>query len=388
MAIIKNEDIIIFGRPGYNTLGLIRCLQRDGINFFLLIVQFNSLYATLLSKGVNRYKIVKTEEEGIDFLLKMADSCKRVIIPTSDKVELLLDKNFDLLKENYFFPNAGTSGRVAFCMDKYVMLGYAKQNDIIIPYTCVYNIDDELPNNIVFPCLIKPKTSCNGSKADIAICETRDELVCALRKSKVTQSFLIQEYVKKDYDILVIGCRLQSSGKVVYQGVFKKERWSEVGGDGSFGLIDANVSNYVDVDKLTKFLVDLDYFGPFSLEFGCTNGKLYFFEINMRNDGTSHYFAKLGTNVALLWALDALGMDVSSKKYYKGEMFFIDEIGDVVNVFTTKLKFKDWIRDFRRAKVYKYFDKSDILPFLFLFPRRFLKTIWLILKKGNNEYEK
>lgn len=382
MQMNKNQyNVIVFGRSGYNTLGVMRSFHQYGITPFLLIVKSVQLRSTICSNTVKEYKIVDSEEQGVQFLLeRQGFVCgKTVIIPTSDKVESELDKAFDVLKEHYIFPNAKIAGRVSHFMNKDVTTAIAAKYGIKVPQTYCISSVNEIPSTLLFPCLIKPQKSIDGSKSEIRICDTKEELIRSIDTS-LKHKFLVQEYIQKDFDILLNGCRLLSNGETILQGIFKKFRWSSNGGDGSWGVITSDIEKYIDRNNVESFLRELDYYGPFSMEFGVKDNVPYFFEINLRNDGTSHYFNLLGCHIAVYWSMDALARIMGIKPLEnKIEYSFISEFDDFINIFTSNLTLKKWFSDLKNAKIYKYYDRHDNFPFFRFAPRRIVKSFYTIL---------
>lgn len=379
-----NYQVIVFGGAGYNTLGVLRSFKKKSITPFLLIIKSVQLKATISSKAVKDFKIVNTAEEGVQFLLEgynVYGNNTPVIIPTSDKAESALDNAYRLLSGKYIFPNAQEEGRVTYLMNKQLMTRIAEKHGIYVPKTFCISSEKSIPDAIPYPCFVKPLKSIAGSKGDIKICHTKEELISVIAASN-GRSYLVQQYIRKDFDILLNGCRQISNGRVIFQGIFKKYRWSENGGDGSWGIITSNISEYINQKDIESFMSELNYYGPFSIEFGVKDDIPYFFEINLRNDGTSHYFNLLNDHISYLWYLDAINhqvFDLSSKGVI--EYTFIDELGDFINIFTTNLTLKQWLWDMKDAKIYKYFDKKDKLPFFRMLPRRILKVIYLIIFK-------
>lgn len=376
-------EVVVFGKAGYNTLGVLRSFKKQNIDTFLLLIHSKQMKTILCSNAITRFKIVTSEEEGVNFLLNYYsnEEGKTVIIPTSDSAESILDWHYHELINRYYFPNCGKVGQVNLIMDKKIMTDYAKENNIAVPYSVHYSKSEIIPDYIPYPCIIKPQKSIMGSKADIRVCRNQRELERAIQDAYSTHSFLIQQYILKEYDILLIGCRLNSTGQVFLPGIFKKYRWISNGEDGSWGIITSHIEQYFNKENIIGFLNDLNYFGPFSIEFGVMDNIPYFFEINLRNDGTSHYFNKLQVDIPYIWSLDCMGKDVTSLcSPLDIDYYFIDEFGDFLNVFTTKLTIKKWVKDLRKATAFKYYSESDSKPFWRMLPRRVGKTIYLIFK--------
>ena len=373
-------DVVVFGKDRYNTLGVIRSLGRYGIPVFLLLKKTATPSYCRLSKYVAKIKRVDTVDEGIRFLLNdynSEDKSKTVIIPTSDSIVSRLDFYYDDLSNKFIFPNAGKKGSLVDIMDKAKMTEIASKSGLSTPITIAYSCGDELPENIPFPCLTKPAKSIEGSKAEIKVCNTVAELDAATSQQKKGHKLLLQQYIRKEYDVLLLGSRCPN-GKIFLSGVFKKERWISMGNDGSFGLITTDYAQWFKKTTVERFLENLNYVGPFSIECGVEKEVPYFYEINLRNDGTSHYFDKTGFCNVYAWVMECLNNTVE----YSGEgsYFFVDEFGDFLNVITHQCTFKQWRHDKKKAIVYKYKNADDNKPMFVIFPYMLAQTIKNIVK--------
>ena len=90
------------------------------------------------------------------------------------------------------------------------------------------------------------------------------------------------------------------------------------------------------------------------------DGKAYFFEINLRNDETSHYFYQAGANIPLAYVYSSAGLDYSViPSKVNSKQWFIDELFDIENVILGKIKKKTWKRDMNEATIFKYYDKEE-----------------------------
>ena len=153
------------------------------------------------------------------------------------------------------------------------------------------------------------------------------------------------------------------------------------GDDASMGVITTDVEQFIDIDNIIEFVNSLEYYGPFSIEFGVMDGIPYFYEINMRNDGTSHYFNKANINIPYLWVLDSYGIDIEDYCDFNDEdYYFIDELGDYLNIATNNTSIKQWYKDLRSAEVYKYFNRNDLKPFFLVLPKMFLLSVYKMIK--------
>lgn len=374
------KGLIIIGCNDYNTLGCVRCFWQKSVDNTLLLVSCEKRNMILKSKAVKDYVVVTTEEEAMRWLLNHANEANgAVLLPTSDKAESLMDLHSEELGKFYSFPHAKHQGDITRMMDKDVQVEMAQKAGLNVPTTAYYQRGDSIPEGIAYPAIVKQERSTEGRKRKMLVCNEENDLMNAVEHLPETNDFLIQQYVRRNYELLLIGCRL-SDGRVWMPAVFKKERWMLKGGDGSYGIISTKVNNFFQqIGEVKRLLEDMDYYGPFSIEFGVEQGKPYFYEVNMRNDGTSHYYYSLGVNVPYIYYLDRTGnLKESDLEVQDAEHFFIDEFGDMRNLFHG-LSLPRWISDLRKAKAFKYYWKGDNRPFRAQAPRSIVGSIYKML---------
>ena len=360
------KQVVVFGKDSYNTLGLIRSLGQNNVPVFLLLQKSSVPEYCIHSKYVIAYKKVNNVECGINYLkteYPTESSTKTIIIPTSDLIASELDKNYSELSSKFIFPNVG--GNLSKIMDKGLMTKLAKESGLPVPQTTEYSCGESLPDNMVYPCMVKPAKSIAGSKEEMRVCNNREELYKAVSYQEKGHQLLLQQYIRKEYDLLLLGSRCPN-GKVFLSGVFKKLRWFSMGNDGSYGLITTNYEQWFNRCNIEEFLKKLNYIGPFSIEFGVEHGIPYFYEINLRNDGTSHYFDKTGFCNAYAWVMECTGHEVDYNG--NGEYWFIDEFGDFMNVVAKVITYRQWRQDKKKAVAFKYKNPNDKKPLLIIRP--------------------
>jgi predicted ATP-grasp superfamily ATP-dependent carboligase len=170
-------------------------------------------------------------------------------------------------------------------------------------------------------------------------------------------------------------------GNTVFAGAFIRDRWAD-SGSSSHGYFTENVPQCADTSKICEFLERINYHGLFSVEYGLYNDKAYFFEINLRNDGTSHYFFQAGANIPLAYVYSSAGLDYSHiPTKVNDEKWFIDEIFDVENVILRKITKKTWKKDMEEATVFKYYDEEDVIPYKMVKKGRLKQIIQDIILK-------
>lgn len=369
-----NPDFILFGSGNYNSLGVLHCMAAEGIDVFLLLVGSgrNIFQGEVIrfSKFARHYHLVENEEEGFLWLQSHQQDFPKgtLVYPSSDAAESLLDLHYHELMRHFVFPNAGSQGEVTRLMEK------DRQTDManlagIRTLQSLYTTDSNFEaDSVAFPCMVKPLKSIAGSKGDMKVCHNPRELRKALGSARHTRDFIVQQYIQNEADLLFLGIRFQD-GTVHIPAVIKKPGVSSTG-EYTHAVVSTNVTECLpELENVRQYLNNLGFTGPFSIEFGLEKGKNYFFEINLRNDGTSHYPLAAGINIPYLWYLSCKGeLRNEDLNHQHAEYEMIDEIFDIRRVLSREQTLSQWYRRLRSAKAYRYYVTSDLLPTLMLFP--------------------
>lgn len=359
-------QVIVWGVDDYNTLGLLRQINVDYVDCHFL-VHGRRKYCATISNCCKSFSVAKTIELGLNFL-KTKTSSKRedkiVLITNSDIIAEIIDDNKDWLNESYYLMGIKKSKLLSSVMDKNVMCKIAQQCGIEVPLSKEINYNTIIDEEITYPCILKPAKKLPNvpSNFKTKICANETELKETLQNLNKNGVYIIQKYIDKEKDVLIYGCRF-NNGEIVLAGSFVKDRWYN-NADGSHGIIMKEIYQCVDTNAIRLFLQRIDYYGLFSFEYGIENSKSYFYEVNLRNDGTSHYFWQAGANLPLAWILDCYGSGKEKTLYVNTSAFFIDEIDDYDNVRKGVITKDIWKSDYKRASIYKYYSLSDKKPYL------------------------
>ncbi len=377
-------DFILFGEGNYNTLGVLHQLGELGIDPVLLIIgkakDRGNGYIIGYSKFARRIVEVSSAEKGLEWLSDNRGQFANgtIIYPTADTTEMLLDGNLDNLSATYVFPNAGRQGEVTRLMDKELQTELARRAGLRIITSQFTTSPEFLFDKVTYPCMAKPLNSTNGSKGDMKICDNEKELRHALASGKQTRDFIVQQYIRNEADLLFLGVAF-ANGDIWLPAVVVKPGVSPIG-EYTHAVISTDVEKYLpEIETVRAFVRSTNYQGPFSIEFGLERGKNYFFEINLRNDGTSHYPLAAGVNIAGAYIDGSMPGPVPTCVY---EM--IDEVGDLRRVLNREISFGKWLKTFRNAGSYRFYNKGDrrLIPSLTLmFLNRTFGKFLRILKK-------
>lgn len=385
---MNKPDFLLFGEGNYNTLGVLHELGAIGIDPMLLIIgksmDWKSGNIIGYSKFARRVVEVDNVEAGLAWIKEHFDAFidGTIIYPTSDITEMLLDKNYDNLSLRFKFPNAGREGAVSRLMDKKLQSELARLSGLRILESQFTTSSDFSFDKVKYPCMVKPLNSTAGSKGDMRVCENEVALREALQNGKHTHQFVVQQYIRNEADLLFLGVSF-SDGQIWIPAVVIKPGVSPTG-EYTHAIVSTDVGKYLpEVNEVRDFVKSTGYVGPFSIEFGVERGKNYFFEINLRNDGTSHYPLAAGVNIAQAY-IQGAPTSVSISEY---EM--IDEVGDLRRVLSRDIGLIQWIRSILNAGTYRFYTKGDIrliIPLIKMFTARTAVKILKTFKIKHNKY--
>jgi D-aspartate ligase len=368
------NKVIVIGENHYNTLGVIRSLGEAGISVYLILISEKEDYVSK-SKYIRRvWRINKSDKTIIDILENnfISEEYKPIIIPTSDSIMMAIDNNLNMLRKRYIVPNASdTEGRVAYLMNKRIMNEIAYESGLITPKSWEVMLDNQvilIPDEIVYPCIVKPLSSIDGKKEDIVICQDELEFRYSLSNLKKDyNSVLVQEYLAGSDSrmIEIIGCTTVDGKGIIIPAVIEKVReYPLMAGSTSYALVVKN-SKYVDYKGVYSFLEKLNFAGIFDIEFKYVNGKTYFIEINFRNGAPGYALTKAGINIPYIWCWEASGGDIDNMQKEIGDKFnLMMEVRDIRHVFNRDLKLTSWIRDLLRTKAFLFVNLKDMRPFI------------------------
>lgn len=359
----QTNKIIIWGRDNFNTLGLLRQLSGEGRSLFFLMWD-NPTGCASASKFFGEHAVVESLDDGYEYLLThfKDEPVKPVLFTPSDEIIEYVDQHRLELQKSIIVPGTRQPGLLTKVDDKNTMTELAARLGFLIPASIICRWDTDI-SGVKYPCILKPAHTTVGYKNEFKylICKNEKELQNALKYVRRKSEFILQQYIPKESVALVYGARM-NNGKVRNAGVLIKDRFI-ASGDGSHGLLTTEYPSGIDMNQINAFLEEIDYCGLFSFEYGLYEGNAYFFEVNLRNDGTSHYFYQAGANIPLAWYNSMVGDDdVSVGTSVIKNVWFIDEVFDVTNVWNRTISRKQWKKERAEATIFKYYDADDKKP--------------------------
>lgn len=304
-----NTPIIVIGGTHHNTLGVIRALGQQGLkhNIYLILKGDNNSFVSkskyLLKQNITLIDDTSEIIPHINKILKIINyKIKPVVIACGDVYIAELDRNYNILKDIVYVPNASQSqGNINKLLDKAEQARIASEVGLLTPAYKVMTVG-ELDTISSFPCIIKPIDSTRGSKNDIEICKTKEDCE-KYKKTQINQDYIrVEKYIEKILEFQLIGCALPQDIIIPgYTNIIRQPQNTNTGYLLYSPINDGVVSPDL-ISKVKEFIRYIGYNGLFSVEFIRDHHKKdYFLEINMRNDGNAYCVTSTGINLPYLW---------------------------------------------------------------------------------------
>lgn len=178
----------------------------------------------------------------------------------------------------------------------------------------------------------------------------------------------VQEFIEKEYEIMLLGCSLYGGNRVFCPVANKKIRhYPPTIGAGCYSIsIDVAKSKELQqlADKFSIYMKDIEYTGNFPAEFLYSGGTYYFLEINLRNDGTSWLSTCSGYNLPDMVCRSFFDDNVLIGQYSFRPMYYMNILSDFCYVWNGSISFYRWIKQFGKNTCYSNYNSRDRKPFL------------------------
>ena len=369
-------NAIVFGADHYNTLWSVRTLGMAGIKVTLIILADNIQKSFVAkSKYVTFFYQLYNNQEVIELLKSLDYNTGKIpLYSTGDKYASLIDKHYSELSNKYFLFNCGDKqGGIVHWMNKKAMTEEAKKCGFLVPWTKHVSLNDnETYQDLKYPCIIKPLISAEASKLNFRICNDEAEVQKAILDIKENcTDILVQEFIKPDYELSIIGMRHRKTNTILIPGLIHKlatcTSYYNLGMTTKAYLDSEEMNQYLDKKVISSFLRNIDYDGLFSIEFFVKGSNVYFLEINMRHDGNLFLYTSSGVNLPYIWGMMSLGEKIEDKDMMmkRKRTYGIIEISFI--------KYSNWfqpitiLKDWWKTDCYSIFSWKDIKPFFYKF---------------------
>ena len=367
---MKN-NVLVIGGGHHNTLGVVRSLGRKGYQIELILIDEKQRSFVSASKYVSVCHTLFDIKQLAAFLLyrhPTKDGSKEIVISCADAVTEHLNLHTDALSKRYILPGNPLQGAMAKLMDKTTMIKMVAKHQIEAPE--VWKIPEDY-DKVSFPCLTKALVSSHGGKQDIVICKSKSELDAFLKENK--DEIFVQSYIIKKEEVQFIGCSINGGEDIVIPGMTKILRSQPNTNTGflEYGLIDPFYDDTVASAK--EYIRECNYSGLFSIEFlRSQDDRIYFLEINFRNDGNAICVTEAGINLPLIWVKACLGEDYHDEVKQPKCLMVMPEFQDFKLVLQRKISLGKWLKDLIRTDSFMVYAKNDKRPFFQFILNKFI----------------
>lgn len=367
MSVGEKPLVIVLSRNYSTGLGIIRSLGAAGYTVDMIAStkkKGSSIIASCSRYVRNSVEVISPKIQGdsgsglIKALMKYdnKDKGKTVLFPADDFTASVVDLNRDILKENFVIPSIRREDTesIVSMMDKTVQGEMARRAGIMTPLEWIIPLQGEIviPEDVVFPCFIKPLQSITGHKTEMAVCHSRQELEKHLEQMRAfycDRSVLVQEYlhIDKEYDLSGV-CLDQ---EVIIPALIEKTRVArhELGVTMSGKMVPADVLGDT-INKIINLMKQFRYTGMFDLELNLCNGRLYFNEVNLRSGGPNFSYFLNGVNLPDIYVRAVTGIPRSPESERMnafGRTFVYEKVAweDYINGYMSRQELKVCIND-------------------------------------------
>lgn len=363
-------NTIVLGTNHYNTLGLLWSLGEAGHKITLLIYESKNLYVTK-SKYITKTIIIHEGDNVVELIKRVASEMneKPVVLVSNDVDATLLNDHYEELVDCCYFEGGRPDGSVNKYRDKDTGNELALRCGFTLPKNQVIKSSQELNvEGFNYPVLVKANNSVHGGKDAMKKCDTKQEAIKFVNELPSDYyPVQVQEFIVKDYEIMLLGCSLYRGKRVFCPIANKKIRqFPKEVGLGSWSE-SVEVAGNEDLEqlaqKVSQYMQEIEYTGNFSAEFLYCKGNYYFLEINLRNDGTSWLSTSSGYNLPDMVCRSFVDNNVSLDGRTFKKKNYMNIYADVQYVRDGSIKLHRWLKQFNRHTCYSNYNKRDRRPF-------------------------
>lgn len=384
------KKAIVLGNDHTNSMGVVQSLGLEG--FYVIAFVWGVKTGLLRSSCYTKEIHCASNAQGcIDSMLNLFGRNSELIpiIPCCDTAALILEENKERLVGHFLFGYVQGDYTIKQLQEKDLQVKLAAQSGFNVPKSIEITHIEEIDMLVTFeaPYLIKPLMSIEGAKSDIMVCNTIEELK---EKTKTvllhTPRLLLQQYIDKDYEFSILGCAKKGGEVLIPAKEIKLTIFPPKTGLESKAIM-AELTEESLITAINNIIKTIGYTGIFSVELmhNTKDGKFYFTEINLRNDGAQPFVRKYGYNLPLIHVNDLLGLPMQLPKKTNPGMY-LWEMHHFLAFRQHHISFKSWVFEMIKANGFLLTCKQDYRPFFKQFENKLRYTIRR--KNKTSEYYK
>ena len=326
------------GQAGF-TVDMAASMPKPGESDFAAASKYVRRSAETVCKSVKLADDPGLLESILSFKDADSGANKPVLFPTDDYTASFIDRHRDDLTEFFILPFAGngSAGNITALMSKELQNRLASEAGLLCPREWKVSLEPPvvLPEDITYPCFVKPLDSVSGFKKEMAKCSSEEELsshLSRLQAKNPDRSMLVQEFLDITQEIDLSGVCIEGedgSPEVLIPAIIRKSHIAEYerGVTMAGTICPAEELGESTLQSLQQLLISSGYRGIFDLELNFANGKLWFGELNLRSGGPNYSYFLSGINLPAIAVKDLLDMPVSEgdKKVSRYGISFVYE---------------------------------------------------------------
>ncbi len=360
---------VVVGLYGANPLGIVRSLGIEEIP--VIGVHYENKYPhAKYSKYLENHHIVEGEEAAIQKLVDIGKTFdeKSVLFATGDTRVLLLEDNKEILSEFYHVPLV-SKRNIRDIIDKHAVLSVGKEAGFLVPRSTY--LSDLLNNSteISFPILLKPLNSTIGTKDDMVLVQTKDELNKKIKTlNKDVSKIIAEEYIKGPItNHFEVHTYLSSEGPLI-GGMLQRLKEYHVGKDAKEGFM--NKSTWIDalVHPSLKLTESLKFNGAIDINLirDEDSGQFYFIEANLRTSSNLILDTMAGLNLPAIIYHDLTGNNFSKYVHtdYRKDVFWMYDHRILSELEHGNITLEEIAPYFMQDHVCAFYDKNDSIPYI------------------------
>ena len=381
---------IVLGNDHTNSIGLIHSLGRCGI-YTIVVVWGRKTGMVPSSKYVSEFYSAATPQACMELIINRFTQTKDkfVVFPGCDGAAVVLEEYREKLSSNFLFQHVKGRYTLKELDNKKLQVVIAEKSGFRTPKSWDLASPNDIPADILFPCIIKSLVAMEGSKSDLLVCNDLGQLQknLALVLSR-TPRVQVQQYIAKDFDFDVMGCRF-SDGEIYIPVCLKKLGIYPP----KVGLATVSETTIVPdeiFEAASKYIKEVDYYGIFDFEYmhSATDDNNYFIECNLRNSGSNAFAHRAGYNLPLYHFKD-MTRTLDKKEINRNPIdtkHYIREMNLFMAWRAKHMSFKVFIKEWKRSDGNLTYYRDDKRPFY----KEFEPIIkgFLRIDKARTEYYK
>lgn len=383
---MKEVKVVVLGNDHTNSLGVAQSLGCAG--FYVVAAVWGCKTGMVAASQYVKEIITANTPQGC--IYRIINNIPQEVYPIPiiaccDNAAVALEENRDILTPRFMFEYTTGPYSIRQLGVKELQVNLAQRCGFEVPQSQMIESIAELGEGVSFnpPYIIKSLVSMEGSKGDLIVCRTLEQLQeQASKVLKRTPRILVQQYIEHDYEISILGCGMSSGGCVTPAIENKLTIFPRNVGLVCLAYVDKLQDGDVK-ENISRLIETIGYVGLFSVEMmHCKyDDKLYFTEINLRNDGANAFIHKYGVNLPAIHVRDLLGREqVCETKVSPG--YYLWEMHHFLSLLHRETSLKQWWCDIRKSRGFLTYLKEDRKPFYKQFSNYFLAKLHIRREKN------